>query len=330
MLVHSSFWKMWQCNMEQNIQEFLSVIKHAKSIAIMGHKNPDDDSLCSVLALAHLIEQNLGVSPVCLYDGNLPDSLDSVPLRSRIKYFERVDMTQVFDVAIVMDYGNPVHIGGGRPIVDSARKVIEIDHHKNDNKVGSLCINDDSAAATAIMVYKIMREAGWQMDADTANLLALAILTDTGNFKFVRDGDALRIMADLVDAGVNIRTIIEMMNNKPRKAVQLEARTAANAEFLYRGRLALATIVKKDYKYLDGRGEMVLNLLGQIQGVEYIVLLKEQKPQQIGLSIRSRSKPINEIAVALGGGGHERAAGAVVRDTLENVRARVLELFKEV
>lgn len=316
-------------DMQDKILEFFERIKNAKSVAIMGHKNPDGDSLCSVLALAHVIEKNFGIRPVCVYDGNIPDSLDNVPLRPRIKYFERVDMSQPVDVAIVMDYGNPVHVGGAQPIVDKAGFVIEIDHHKNENTIGQLCINDDKAAATAIIVYKILQAGNLKLDACTADLLALAILTDTGNFKFVRNGEALRIMADLVDAGVNIRDLIELMNNKPRKAVQLEARTAANAEFFYRGKLVLATIPKKDYKYLDGRGEMVLSLLGQIQGVDYIVLLKEQKPEQIGLSIRSRKKPIDHIAAALGGGGHERAAGAVVRDTLENVRARVLELFKE-
>lgn len=314
--------------MEQKITEFFERVRGAKSIAIMGHKNPDGDSLCSVLALAHLIEENFGISPVCIYDGNIPENLSNVPLRPRIKYFERVDLSEQFDLAIVMDYGNPVHIGGPRPVVDNAKFVIEIDHHKNENPIGQLCINDDAAAATAVIVYRIMRMGGLTMDSRTADLLALAILTDTGNFKFARNGDALRIMADLVDAGVNIRSLIELMNNKPRKAVQLEARTAANAEFFYHGRLALATIVKKDYKYLDGRGEMVLSLLGQISGVEYIVLLKEQKPEQIGISIRSRKNPIDKIAVALGGGGHERAAGAIVRDSLENVRARVLELFK--
>ena len=314
--------------MEQNIQEFLERVRNAKSVAIMGHKNPDGDSLCSVLALAHLIEENFGISPVCVYDGNIPENLSDVPLRPRIKYFERVDLTQVFDLAIVMDYGNPVHIGGPRPIVDNAKFVVEIDHHRNEEKIGDLCIDDEEAAATAVIVYRIMRAGGLIMDSRTADLLALAILTDTGNFKFARNGDSLRIMADLVDGGVNIRNLIELMNNKPRKTVQLEARTAANAEFFYHGRLALATVVKKDYKYLDGRGEMTLSLLGQIQGVEYIVLLKEQKPEQIGISIRSRKKPIDKIAVALGGGGHERAAGAIVRDSMENVRARVLELFK--
>ena len=314
--------------MENKIQEFLERVRGAKSIAIMGHKNPDGDSLCSVLALAHLIEENFGVSPVCMYDGNIPENLSEVPLRTRIKYFERVDLSEVYDLAIVMDYGNPVHIGGPRPVVDNAKFVVEIDHHKNENPIGQLCINDDTAAATAVIVYHIMRAGGLRMDAYTADLLALAILTDTGNFKFVRNGDALRIMADLVDGGVDVRGLIEMMNNKPRKAVQIEARTAANAEFFYHGRLALATIQKKDYKYLDGRGETVLGLLGQISGVEYVVLMKEQKPEQIGISIRSRKKPIDKIAVALGGGGHERAAGAIVRDTMENVRTRVLELFK--
>jgi phosphoesterase RecJ-like protein len=136
-------------------------------------------------------------------------------------------------------------------------------------------------------------------------------------------------MADLVDGGVNIRNLIELMNNKQRKAVQLEARTTANAEFFYHGRLALAMVEKKDYKYLDGRGELILSLLGQIKGVEYVVLLKEQKPNQIGISLRSRKNPIDKIAVELGGGGHERAAGAIIRDTtLEDVKTRVLELFR--
>lgn len=315
-------------NMENKINEFLEIVRSAKTIAIMGHKNPDGDSIASVLALAQLIELNFGVQPLCVYDGNISDSLDYIPHRGRIKYFERVDMTQHVDLAIVMDYGNPAHIGGPQSLVDNAKFVVEIDHHKNDLPVAQLCLNDDTASATGVIVYDIIKTAGLKYDNCVADLLAIAIITDTGNFKFCRNGDALRIMADLVDYGVNIRSLIEMMNNKQRRTVQLEAKTTAEAEFFYNGRLALAIVHRKDYKYLDGRGELVLNLLGQIKGVEYIVLLKEQKDDRIGISIRSRRKPIDTIAVALGGGGHERAAGAVVHDTLENVKARVLQLFK--
>ena len=315
--------------MENKIKEFLERVRSAKTIVIMGHKNPDGDSICSVLALAQLIELNFGVRPLCVYDGNISDSLDYIPHRGRIKYFERVDMSVPVDLAIVMDYGNPAHIGGPQPFVDNAKFVVEIDHHKNENTIAQLCLNDDTAAATAVIVYNIIRVGNLITDSCVSDLLALAILTDTGNFKFSRNGDALRIMADLVDDGVNIRSLIELMNNKQRKAVQLEARTTADAEFFYHGRLALATVAKKDYKCLDGRGELILSLLGQIKGVEYVVLLKEQKPDQIGISIRSRRNPIDKIAVALGGGGHEKAAGAIVRDTtMDQVKARVLELFR--
>ena len=69
-------------------------------------------------------------------------------------------------------------------------------------------------------------------------------------------------------------------------------------------------------------------MLGQIKGVEYVALLKSQKTNQTGVSLRSKNKPIDDIAVALGGGGHTYAAGAVVKDSLEHTREKVLELFR--
>ena len=313
--------------MEQNIKTFIEKIKNAKNIAIMGHKNPDGDSYCSVLALAKLIELNFGLRPTCIYDGNIPEYLDEMPLRSWIKYYERVDLTEIYDLVILVDYGTPRHIGGAQPIVDSARFIVEIDHHQNDEKLGTLCIDDEMAAATGQIIFDIMKSAQWQFDKDVLDLLAAAIITDTGNFKFVRDGRIMQIMGELVDGGVVLRHLFENLRNKPRKAVVVESGAASRAEFLFKGRLAIAIVPRKDYKYLDGRGDTVLNLLGSIKGVEYIALLKEQKENQTGISLRSRGQPVNHIAEALGGGGHMCAAGAVVNDSVENVRNRIIELF---
>ena len=119
-----------------------------------------------------------------------------------------------------------------------------------------------------------------------------------------------------------------LLNNKDKKTVLVESKAVAETEFLMKGRLAIATIHHDDYKKLDGRGELVLRSLGQIHGVEYIVLLKEQKEKQIGISFRSRSKPVNQIDESFGGGGHLFAAGAVVPDSLENVHDKVVNAFK--
>ena len=314
--------------MEQDVKTFIEKIKNAKNIAIMGHKNPDGDSYCSVLALARLIELNYGLRPTCIYDGNIPEYLDEMPLRTWIKYYERVDLAEVYDLVIILDYGTPKHIGGAQPIVDNAKFIVEIDHHQNDERLGMLCIDDEGAAATGQILFEIMQEAGWTFDKDVLDLLAVALITDTGNFKFVRDGRVMQIMAELIDNGVVLRHLFEALRNKPRKSVLVESGAASRAEFWYKGKLAIAIVPHKDYKYLDGRGDTVLNLLGGIKGVEYIALLKEQKAEQTGVSLRSRGKPVNHIAEALGGGGHMCAAGAVVNDTLENVQARIIELFR--
>lgn len=315
---------------QEQIKIFDEKIRAAESIVLMAHKNPDGDALCSVIALGHLIELNYGKSVTCVYDGNIPDNLDEVPLRKRLRFFERVEEAGPIDVAIVMDYGIARNIGGPYKFVEKAGFVIEIDHHINDDKIGNLCIDDDHAAATGEIVYKFMRAAGWQWDMLVARLLMTAIITDTGCFKFVKNGNVLRIAADLVDYGVDIQHIINDLANKPRKTIVTEAASVGATEFFFKNKLALSVIAAQQYKNMDGRGETALNLLGQMRGVDYIVLLKEQKPEQVGVSLRGRYKPVDKIAAELGGGGHEFAAGAVVHDTLENVKARVLELFKKV
>ena len=315
---------------KEQIKIFDEKLRAANTIVLCGHKNPDGDALCSVLALAHLIELNYNKNVVCTYDGNIPDFLDNVPLRKKIRYFERVDDIDAVDVAIVMDYGAIKNIGGPKVFTDKAAFIIEIDHHINNENIGTLCIDDVSAAATTEMVYELMKTADWQYDAFILELLMTGIITDTGHFKFVKNGNVMRVVAELVDGGVNIRRIMDSLENKSRKTVVIESVAAGRAEFFFKNRLAFAYIDSREYRNLDGRGETVLGLLQQIHGVDYVVLLKEQKPGQIGISLRGRFKPVNKIAEALGGGGHEFAAGAVVMDSLENVKALILKMFQEV
>ncbi len=315
--------------MKNETKLLLEKIESANTILLAPHKNPDGDALCSMLALYQLIYLNYGKDCVCVYDGNVPEALRYVPLRGRAHYFGHVDLAQPFDLAILLDYGTVNNIGGTREALDAAKYLVEIDHHKNDNKLGKLCLDDDTASATACLLYDLMLDAGWKYDDKVLNLLALAILTDTGNFKYARDGRALRIMADLVDQGIETNRLFELLHNKPRKTIQAEARVVADAEFFYHNRLVVAVVDSDAYKKLDGRGEIALSLLGQMKGIEYIALLKEQKENQIGVSLRSKNLPINKIAEKLGGGGHICAAGAVVHDdNLENVKKRIIDLFK--
>lgn len=308
---------------------FEEKIRAAESIVLMAHKNPDGDAICSVLALGRLIELNYHKHVDCVYDGNVPDNLDNVPLRKRYRFYERIEPDKPVDVAIVLDYGVARNIGGPYKFIEKAGFVIEIDHHINDDKIGHLCLDDDKAVATAEIVYCLMAECGWRRNIDIAQLLMTGLITDTGYFKYVKNGATMRIAGKLIDYGVDVQQIVNDLANKPRKTVLTEAEAASQAEFLFNNRLAIATINSRQYKNLDGRGETVLNLLGQIHGLDYIALLKEQKENQIGVSLRGRYKCVDKIATALGGGGHEYAAGAVVYDTLDNVKKKVIDLIQK-
>jgi len=314
--------------MNEKIKILIEKIKNAKSIAISGHKNPDGDSLCSALALMKIIELNFDKKSKVIYDGNIPKYLEEVPLRKKASFYQRIPEDSKFDLYIVVDYGTRIHLGGVEKFVNDADFVIEFDHHYNDDLVGNLCFDDVTKAAVSQVIYDVIRAANLKTDKDIIDLLTLAMITDTGNFKFVRNSVVLTDAACLVDAGANIADLTNLLNNSDKKTVLVESKAAANAEFFMKGRLALATITKDDYKKLDGRGELVLSILGQIHGVEYVVLLKEQKENQIGISLRSKKVPVNQIAESFGGGGHLCAAGAVIQDSLENVRKKIIDAFK--
>lgn len=314
--------------MMKKIEILIDKIKSAKSIAVFGHKNPDGDSLCSALALMKLIELNFGKSATVIYDGNIPMFLDEVPLRSYVNFYNHLPENSKFDLCIVVDYGTRIHLGGAEKFVNNADFVIEFDHHINDDLVGNLCFDDVKKAATSQIIYDVVRKAKFETNQDVIDLLTIALITDTGHFKFVRNKNVFEDAADLVAAGADMSHLMNLLNNSDRKTVLVESEAAANSEFLMKNKLVIATITKENYKKLDGRGELVLEVLGRIHGVEYVVLLKEQKENQIGISLRSRKTPINHIAESLGGGGHLCAAGAVVADSLENVRNKIIDAFK--
>lgn len=315
---------------QSDVNIFLEKLKTAKNVVVFAHKNPDGDAVASVLAVARLLELNFDINVTCVYDGNIPDCLDFVPYRNRLCFIKKAVLPQKIDIAVALDYGIRKNIGDVLPVLEHADFIVEFDHHLNNDKIANLCLDDLNAPATAQIVYDFICLSGLKWDTEIAVLLATAMVTDTGNFKYIRDAYSFKVMADLVERGVVIENIIRGLENKPRKTIVTEASVAANAEFLFQNKLVLATIKNKDYKNLDGRGETVLDLLGQIKGVEYIVLLKEHKIDQIGVSLRGKKYPVQNIAASLGGGGHPYAAGAVIADNLENVRERIISVFKEV
>ncbi|MDR0803476.1 MAG: DHH family phosphoesterase [Rickettsiales bacterium] len=304
-------------------------IKCAKSIGIIGHKNSDGDSLCSILALHDLIKLNFGKDAVCCYDGNIPDYLDFVPNRDLMRFVGSVpEEERKFDLLFVLDTGIFGQIGELQtPVVNSAGFVIKIDHHPDTGDLGGLNY-DFTFISCAQAVFHIARELGWKIDFLAAKNIMIGIINDSGRFAYDNTGRAFSDAAALVDEyGIVVQEIYEEMNKMPRKDILAEAFAVAKAEFFFEGRVAIATIDRAAYKNLDGKASFAMEWLGMIEGVEYVVMLKEAKQDEIHISFRSKKMPVNGIAAALGGGGHVNASGAKLLTNLPMAKAAVIKEF---
>ena len=78
--------------------------------------------------------------------------------------------------------------------------------------------------------------------------------------------------------------------------------------------------------------EDIAAFVGQVEGVKNGVTLRELRPGECKLSLRTDPGDLNASAVCalLGGGGHAAAAGATIPGTMEQARAAVLAAIERV
>lgn len=306
-----------------------SKIRAAESIVIFGHRNADGDSVGSALGLCHLVKSNFDKDAVVAYDGNMPISYDFMPGRGDFIFAEKIKDNR-YDLMILVDVGAGVQLGdAGRALFSAAGTTIKIDHHKTFDVSAELEFVDDGASSAAEMIFDIACAADWKINADAATCLCAGIYADTGNFAFVSGNSRpLRAVAELVDLGADIREISEGLNIATRHDILAQANVIAAAEFFHNGRLAMAVVPNKYYKKLDsGETEMIF-FLRRIKGVEFVVVLKEARADEIGVSLRSRRIPIRELAEKIGGGGHDLAAGGRLHTNLAEAKKVMVEAFK--
>ncbi len=314
----------------EQIKTLAKKIQDAKSILVFGHKNPDGDSLGSVLGLYHLIADNFGKTPDVTYDGNMPAVYDFMPGRDKIIYVEKLPAKK-YDLVICLDVAALKQLGDAQiEFFKNAVQTIKIDHHKTCEAFGDIDICKNDFVATAEIVYEIARELNWKIGTDAAMCLYVGIYTDTGEFSYIDNGNAFRVAAELVDLGVDARSVKPNLDVLSRNDIIAQATVLAATEFFYGGKLAVAVVPNKLYKKLDSGEVTILMRLRSVKGVRVVVVLKETKSDRITASFRSEATPVRAVAESLGGGGHDLAAAAILNASLNDAKKTVVAAFKNI
>lgn len=308
------------------IPSILDAIERNHSFLVTTHENPDGDAIGSSLGLA-LFLRNSGKEVTIHFKDPVPDLYGFLPLTDQVS---STLPDRPYDVCFVLDVGEFRRAGNAVTGCRTIGSFINIDHHLTRDLFGAINYIDSGAAATGVLIYRIIKASGQTLDRDTALCLYTALLTDTGSFRYSNTNpEAFAIAADLIAAGLNAWYVTEhLFESQPAARLKLLTESLNTLIISPRGDVASLAVTLDMYDRTGGSAELTdgfVNYPRSIKGVEVAIFLREIEPGAFKVGFRSKGKiSVAALAELFGGGGHHNAAGCNVPGTIDEVRALVL------
>jgi phosphoesterase RecJ-like protein len=313
--------------MRGDFSAICGVLREKGSFLIACHENPEGDAIGSELALA-LALRKMGKIATVLNADPVPANLLFLPGADTIVFEE--DGTK-YDVAIVVDCGSPERTGRIGEELRKCPLLVNIDHHRTNGDLGDLALVDPNAAATGLLVHRVLSAMGYEIGLDVATNIYVAVLTDTGSFHYGSSSpEAFEVAGEMVRRGVDPWAVAEQVyETQSAGRLRLLGRVLGSLEVSAGGKVACVTTMREDLReFAAGKDalEGFINYPRSIVGVEVAVSLREEEEGVFRVSFRSKGRvDVSAVAARFGGGGHHNAAGCTVTGTLADVKKKVLE-----
>jgi phosphoesterase RecJ-like protein len=310
--------------MEQEYRAIADLIKKSNSFIVASHIDPDGDAIGSQLAIWSILKR-LDKSVKVVSEDPVPDTYTFLEGSEEV-ISSRVEPA---DVAIVVDSAALHRIGWVSELVGQCSTVVNIDHHASNHNFGDINLVVTGAGAAGEVIYNLSQEMGVELRPNEAEALYVALLSDTGCFRFPNTTSAtLRVAADLVDAGVSpYHAGSEIFWKRSEGGLKLLSRALGSIQLSNDGNVATMDITRRMYEETGAsprESEGFANYPRSIKGVKVGVLIRETRDGHFRVSLRSREEfPIAEVAKSFGGGGHPTAAGCRMDGDLESVKTRL-------
>ncbi len=318
--------------------ELIPVLDAANHLVLTTHVNADGDGAGSEAALAawllargkHVAIANPTAFPE-RFTYMLSDGVEvlspGTALDARVRDA---------DLLVVLDTGEAGRIGRvAKGVREDA--VVVIDHHPaGEDSIPGPGVRDPSACATGELVYDLFVTAGTRdWSQPMLEGLYAAIETDTGSFRFANTTARTHgVAADLVRRGIDPERVYRRLHaTVPLERIRM-LRIAL--EHLDTDNELPITWISIPREVTHGMGATADDLDGvaeyarNIEGTEVALMFRETLDGATKISFRSNGEvDVNAIAREFGGGGHVKAAGALVGGPMEATRPRVLEATRK-
>jgi len=291
-----------------------AAIAGARSVGLACHVNPDGDALGSMLGLFHVLRA-AGVPVVASF----PTPFVIAPHYRELPGLDLLTEPSQFpaepDVMVTFDCGSLGRLGDLEPAAKAARELIVIDHHVSNTRFGTINVIDPGAAASGVLVRRLVLELGLPLTNDAAVALYAALVCDTGRFQYDTTTPSVFDLArELVTFDIPVSRLSRQLFEEHRFAyLKLLGEALANAE-LDADRRFVWTVVTQDMLSRHGvtleEIEGLIDILRRATEAEITCVIKEDADGTYRVSLRSLGDAdVREVAVENGGGGHRFAAG---------------------
>ncbi len=320
------------------VNEVRNALMASRSAILTTHLNADGDGAGSQVALASWLRSN-GTDAWIINPTTFPRGLAflqngedwAVPAGSG----RARSLCEQADLAVILDTGEVPRIGRVNEMIRSLPTVV-IDHHPlGDHPIGGISLRDPTACATGELVYDIISSADGPWNDTIAQGIYVALLTDTGSFRFENTSEAChQIAAETLRMGVEPEAMYdEIYGSSPLRKWQLLRFALESLEHDADFGVTWMTIPRDRYEELGLKAEDLegaVDIPRSIEGTEVGVLFRSTKEGDVKMSFRSNgSVDVNLLARRFNGGGHVKASGALMPGPMDEAVEKVLAAARE-
>ncbi|BCG59637.1 DHH family phosphoesterase [Paenibacillus sp. URB8-2] len=320
---------------EQSLRQTRQYLLDHDDYLVVSHIQPDGDAVSSTLAVGWLLS--------CL--GKKYTMLNEGPIPTRMKYLwkagEIADMSanppeRMYSNVICVDCADFQRVGQTQRHFEPDASIVNIDHHPTNNGYGTVQLIKPDAAATAEILFDLLKQFDIRWDADIATAVYTGLLTDTGGFRYANTSPkVMEIASELLSLGVNGPELAEtLLEEMTLPQLKILSRALEGLQLTPEGDIAWVSITNQDMVDCGAANEDlegIVNYPRNIQGVEVGMLFKVIHDGAVKVSFRSAGKvDVAALAQIFGGGGHTRAAGAKLDLPLDQAVSLVLKEVKRV
>ncbi len=304
-------------------------INNASQVGLACHVSPDGDALGSMLALHHVlraagIESAASFSEPFVVAPHYRD-LPGLDLLTRPDRFPSEP-----PVMVTFDSGSLERLGDLEPSAKAAGDLIVIDHHVSNQRYGTINVIDPDAAASGVLVRRLIDRLGMPLTRDAAVCLYAALVCDTGRFQYESTtAEVFELARELSCFRLPIAELSRTLFEEHRFAyLQLLADALAHAVLIADKRFVWTEVSQADlarhgvtFEEVEG----LIDIIRRTREADVSCVLKEAPDGTWRVSLRSiGTVDVRRIAEQNGGGGHRFAAGFTSDEPADDVIRKVL------